>query len=156
MVTGPIIVIEWLAAPAGSKFKLDAVTVNNATDRTFRSAQSSYHITADDGRRPDHVRRVGILWYLRCRPLDPEHGKRFGALTVLDDASLDLARGEALGIVGPNEAGKTTLLSVLSCAQIASTGVVSFRGREVTRLPASERCRLGLVRTHQIPQPFWA
>ena len=46
------------------------------------------------------------------------------------------------------------MLSILSGAQPPSVGSIQFRGQDVTSLPASERCRLGLVRTHQIPQPF--
>jgi len=80
--------------------------------------------------------------------------KRFGALVVLDGVSLAIARGEALGIVGPNGAGKTTLLSVLSGAQRADAGAIRFAGNDVTALAAPARCRRGLVRTHQIPQPF--
>ncbi|MER9523503.1 ATP-binding cassette domain-containing protein [Mesorhizobium sp. M0292] len=61
---------------------------------------------------------------------------------------------EAVGIVGPNGAGKTTLLSILSGAFPPSAGTVAFKGGDVTALPATQRCRLGLVRTHQVPKPF--
>ncbi|MDW6026272.1 ABC transporter ATP-binding protein [Mesorhizobium sp. BAC0120] len=80
--------------------------------------------------------------------------KRFGALAVLDDVNLALKEDEAVGIVGPNGAGKTTLLSVLAGAFAPSAGRVEFRGADVTSLSAARRCRLGLVRTHQIPKPF--
>ncbi|HLW90744.1 MAG TPA: ABC transporter ATP-binding protein [Roseiarcus sp.] len=80
--------------------------------------------------------------------------KRFNALTVLDGVDFSMRAEEAVGIVGPNGAGKTTLLSILSGALSPSAGSVSFRGRDVTHLPAPERCRQGLARTHQIPRPF--
>ncbi len=80
--------------------------------------------------------------------------KRFGALVVLDAIDFSLRSDESVGIVGPNGAGKTTLLGVLAGAQAPTSGTVQFRGADVTGLPASERCRLGIVRTHQIPQPF--
>jgi branched-chain amino acid transport system ATP-binding protein len=80
--------------------------------------------------------------------------KRFGALVVLDGVDFTLAPDEAVGIVGPNGAGKTTLLSILSGAQAPSSGRVSLRGRDLTGLDSAARCRLGLVRTHQIPRPF--
>jgi branched-chain amino acid transport system ATP-binding protein len=80
--------------------------------------------------------------------------KRFGALVVLDGVDFTVAPDEAVGIVGPNGAGKTTLLSILSGAQAPSSGRVSLRGRDVTGLDSAARCRLGLVRTHQIPRPF--
>ena len=80
--------------------------------------------------------------------------KRFNALVVLEAIDFSLRANEAVGIVGPNGAGKTTLLSVLAGAHAPTSGTVHFRGADVTGLPASERCRLGIVRTHQIPQPF--
>ena len=80
--------------------------------------------------------------------------KRFNALVVLDAIDFSLRSNEAVGIVGPNGAGKTTLLSVLAGAHPPTAGTIHFRGAEVTGLGAAERCRLGIVRTHQIPQPF--
>jgi len=80
--------------------------------------------------------------------------KRFNALVVLDNVDFAMGAGEAVGIVGPNGAGKTTLLSVLAGAFPPNAGAVTFKGRDVTALPAAERCRIGLVRTHQIPRPF--
>ena len=80
--------------------------------------------------------------------------KRFGALPVLENVDFGMGMGEAVGIVGPNGAGKTTLLATLAGAYPPSAGTVMFAGRDVTRLTAAERCRLGLVRTHQVPKPF--
>jgi branched-chain amino acid transport system ATP-binding protein len=80
--------------------------------------------------------------------------KRFNALVVLEAIDFSLRANEAVGIVGPNGAGKTTLLSVLAGAHSPTSGTIQFRGADVTSLPAAERCRLGIVRTHQIPQPF--
>jgi len=81
-------------------------------------------------------------------------GKRFDALVVLDAVDFTVRRDEAVGIVGPNGAGKTTLLNVLSGALKPNAGFVSFKGGDVTALPAASRCRLGLGRTHQVPRPF--
>ena len=80
--------------------------------------------------------------------------KSFGALRVLDGVDLSLAPGEAVGVVGPNGAGKTTLLGVLVGAHAPTSGRVRFRGEDVTATSPAERCRRGLVRTHQIPRPF--
>jgi branched-chain amino acid transport system ATP-binding protein len=80
--------------------------------------------------------------------------KRFNSLVVLDGVNFSMRPDEAVGIVGPNGAGKTTLLSVLVGAHAPSEGTISFKGEDVTRLPTPERCRRGLVRTHQIPRPF--
>jgi branched-chain amino acid transport system ATP-binding protein len=87
--------------------------------------------------------------------LEAEHiHKRFNALVVLEGVDIAIRRNEAIGIVGPNGAGKTTLLSVLSGALQPTAGAIRFEGRNVTALPAPARCRLGLVRTHQVPRPF--
>lgn len=80
--------------------------------------------------------------------------KRFGALRVLESITFSLAASDAIGIVGPNGAGKTTLLSVLVGAHAPTAGRVRFRGEDITTLAAPERCRRGIVRTHQIPRPF--
>jgi len=80
--------------------------------------------------------------------------KRFNALAVLDKVDFTVRPGDAIGIVGPNGAGKTTLLNVLSGAIAANAGRIAFRGEDVSRLDAAERCRRGLGRSHQIPRPF--
>jgi branched-chain amino acid transport system ATP-binding protein len=80
--------------------------------------------------------------------------KRFGSLTVLEDVDFSMGLTEAVGIVGPNGAGKTTLLATLAGAFPPSAGSVSFAGKDVTRHSAADRCRAGLVRTHQVPKPF--
>ena len=80
--------------------------------------------------------------------------KRFGALVVLDDIDFAMRGDEAIGIVGPNGAGKTTFLSVIVGAHPPSRGTIRFRGADVTRMPAADRCRRGIIRTHQVPRPF--
>ena len=51
--------------------------------------------------------------------------------TALDDVSLELRRGEILGVVGANGSGKSTLLKVLTGVQLAERGVVERHGRVV-------------------------
>jgi branched-chain amino acid transport system ATP-binding protein len=80
--------------------------------------------------------------------------KQYGALVVLDGVDFEVRRGDAIGIVGPNGAGKTTLLSLLSGSQAATAGTIGFKGNDVSSLDAATRCRMGIVRTHQVPQPF--
>ena len=80
--------------------------------------------------------------------------KRFDALVVLDRVDFAMRGDEAVGIVGPNGAGKTTFLGVLVGAHAPTSGAIHFRGDDVTALPAPERSRRGLVRTHQVPRPF--
>src|SRR5512132_4116898 len=80
--------------------------------------------------------------------------KRYGELVVLDRVDLAIAAGDAIGVVGPNGAGKTTLLGVLAGSVAPDAGTVRLRGDDVTRLPASARCRRGIGRAHQVPRPF--
>src|SRR5208337_183919 len=96
------------------------------------------------------------MTHAASRPLLEAAGvsKTFGALCVLEDVDFAVAPGEAVGVVGPNGAGKTTLLSVLVGAHAPSKGAVRFGGEDVTAISPAERCRRGLVRTHQIPRPF--
>jgi branched-chain amino acid transport system ATP-binding protein len=80
--------------------------------------------------------------------------KRFGAVVVADGIDLVLEEGEALGIIGPNGAGKTTLFGIATGTVLPDGGRVIFAGEDVTRLPPERRCRIGLARSFQIPQPF--
>jgi branched-chain amino acid transport system ATP-binding protein len=80
--------------------------------------------------------------------------KSFGAIVIASDISLELGEGEALGMLGPNGAGKTTLFGVITGTIAPNRGRVIFQGRDVTRLPASDRCQLGMARSFQVPQPF--
>jgi branched-chain amino acid transport system ATP-binding protein len=80
--------------------------------------------------------------------------KRFGAVVVANGIDLALAEREALGIIGPNGAGKTTLFGIASGTVAPDAGRVIFAGADITRLAPARRCRLGIARSFQIPQPF--
>jgi len=80
--------------------------------------------------------------------------KRFGAVIVAQAIDLAVAEGEALGIIGPNGAGKTTLFGIASGTVRPDAGRVIFAGSDITRLAPARRCRLGIGRSFQIPQPF--
>lgn len=80
--------------------------------------------------------------------------KRFGGLIAVNRVSLEIDRGELIGIVGPNGSGKTTLFNVISGVYFPEEGTVLFDGVDITRFPAYKRAPLGLGRTFQIPRPF--
>ncbi len=80
--------------------------------------------------------------------------KRFGAIVVANGIDLTLADGEALGIIGPNGAGKTTLFGMITGTVAPDSGRVLFAGEDVTRETPEHRCRRGIARSFQIPQPF--
>jgi branched-chain amino acid transport system ATP-binding protein len=80
--------------------------------------------------------------------------KAYGALVVTDEVSLEVSEGEILGILGPNGAGKTTLFNLIAGSVRPDLGRVTFDGLDITRLPAADRCRLGIARSFQVPNPF--
>ncbi len=80
--------------------------------------------------------------------------KSFGAVTVADQLSFSLASGEALGVIGPNGAGKTSMFNLVTGTLAPDSGQVHFDGNNVTRKSAAERCRAGMARSFQVPQPF--
>jgi branched-chain amino acid transport system ATP-binding protein len=82
--------------------------------------------------------------------------KSYGALKVTDGVSLSVSEGETLGILGPNGAGKTTLFNLISGDVRPDAGRIEFQGRDMTALAPHQRCRLGIGRSYQVPQPFGA
>src|SRR5690349_12897956 len=61
--------------------------------------------------------------------LQAEHvSKRFGAVTALIDVSMQLHRGEVLGLVGDNGAGKSTLIKILCGFQKPDMGTMWCKG----------------------------
>ena len=80
--------------------------------------------------------------------------KRFGRVVIAEDLSFAVGAGDTVGIVGPNGAGKTSLFGLISGDLSPGSGQVSFAGRQVTKLDAAARCRLGVGRTYQVPRPF--
>jgi branched-chain amino acid transport system ATP-binding protein len=79
----------------------------------------------------------------------------YGRIRALGSVTLAVAEGELVTIVGANGAGKTTLLRTISGVQPASAGCIRFAGRDITRLPAAARVRLGIA---QVPEgrQVWA
>ena len=80
--------------------------------------------------------------------------KSFGAVVVADATSFDVAQGEAIGILGPNGAGKTSLFNLITGAMRPNSGQIVFDGRDITQMSAAARCKMGIARSFQIPQPF--
>jgi branched-chain amino acid transport system permease protein len=83
-------------------------------------------------------------------PLRVEHvGKSFGGVRALDDVSLTLAPGEAVGMIGPNGSGKTTLVNVITGLLPADEGQVRLGAELLHGKPAFAVARLGIARTFQ-------
>ena len=71
-------------------------------------------------------------------------GKRYGARAVVQDVSLHVRRGEAVGLLGPNGAGKTTVFYMITGLVKPDKGVIELDGNPVTKLPMYQRARLGI------------
>ncbi|AGG88217.1 ABC transporter ATP-binding protein [Rhodanobacter denitrificans] len=69
--------------------------------------------------------------------------KRYGRLTALDGADLQLRRGELLALLGPNGAGKTTAIALLLGLIRADAGTAELFGQEPQRIEA--RRRIGVM-----------
>jgi branched-chain amino acid transport system ATP-binding protein len=68
----------------------------------------------------------------------------YGESTILRNVDLAVPSGSVTALLGPNGAGKTTLLATASGLIRPQRGDVVFKGTNVSRLPPSRRCELGL------------
>lgn len=76
--------------------------------------------------------------------------RHFGGVKAVDGVDLDLAATGVHALIGPNGAGKSTLVGLLSGRIAADAGTIEFEGRDITRLPAHRRVRLGIAYTFQV------
>jgi lipoprotein-releasing system ATP-binding protein len=67
--------------------------------------------------------------------------KKYGALTVVNDVSLTVHKGEIVSIVGPSGAGKSTLLHLLGGLDKADSGSVLIDNTDMLQLPARKQAR---------------
>jgi len=70
--------------------------------------------------------------------------KSYGGRRVVDDVSINVHKGEVVGLLGANGAGKTTTFYMIVGLERPEKGDVSLNGRDVTGLPMYLRARLGL------------
>lgn len=75
--------------------------------------------------------------------------KKFGTTVAVQDLSLDIGEGEVFGLIGPDGAGKTTTLRVISTAMLPTSGRVNVAGMDVTREPEAVKKVIGYM-----PQRF--
>jgi branched-chain amino acid transport system ATP-binding protein len=121
-------------------------------------AREEAQVRADRGRQPHRAEHSGrrqaqadrLTALLSLGAVE----KSFGALKVVDRLSLEVGSRELLGIIGPNGAGKTTLFNLITGELRADAGSIRFLGEEVGALAPHQRCRKGIGRSYQIPQPF--
>jgi ABC-type branched-subunit amino acid transport system ATPase component len=76
--------------------------------------------------------------------------RRFGGLTAVNVRHAAIQRGKITALIGPNGAGKTTFFNVLTGFDQPDEGDWSFNGRSLSKVPAYQVSRLGMVRTFQL------
>ena len=74
---------------------------------------------------------------------------KFGGIVALDGVSLDVGRGQIVGIIGPNGAGKTTLFNCISRLYSVTSGDIQFDGDTLMKTPRHKVAGLGIARTFQ-------
>jgi putative ABC transport system ATP-binding protein len=79
---------------------------------------------------------------LRLERVSKRFRRPAGAKTALECASLEVRRGQILGVFGPSGAGKTTLLRIAAGLQAPDSGTVFYDGERLDRLSATERTRV--------------
>jgi lipopolysaccharide export system ATP-binding protein len=80
--------------------------------------------------------------------------KTYSGRRVVNDVSIEVEKGEVVGLLGANGAGKTTTFYMLVGLENAEQGQIVLDGRDVTSLPIYLRARLGLGYLPQEPSIF--
>jgi len=91
---------------------------------------------------------MGILLELRNLT------KKYGGLTAVNDFSVEIRRGELVGLIGPNGAGKTTIFTLISGFEKPNSGRIFFDSINITGKQPYQIVNLGITRTFQIVRSF--
>ena len=82
--------------------------------------------------------------------------KAFNGIKALIDCSVEVKKNEIIGLVGPNAAGKSTLINVVNGLIRPDSGEVIFKNTNITFLKPFERYRIGIARTFQQTRVFYS
>jgi lipopolysaccharide export system ATP-binding protein len=80
--------------------------------------------------------------------------KHYGKRRVVDDVSLQVQKGEVVGLLGANGAGKTTTFYMIVGLERPDSGNVLLGDQDLTKLPMYLRARLGIGYLPQEPSVF--
>lgn len=75
--------------------------------------------------------------------------KFFGGRAALLSVDFSVEKGQTVGLIGPNGAGKTTMFNLISAALSPDSGIIKFKGRDITGFKPHKICRIGVARTFQ-------
>lgn len=74
---------------------------------------------------------------------------RFGGLIAVNQVSFEIKTGELFGLIGPNGAGKTTCFNLITGVYKPTSGVIRFKGNDITGTPPNMIAHKGIARTFQ-------
>ncbi|MFJ6898382.1 ATP-binding cassette domain-containing protein [Streptomyces hokutonensis] len=129
-----------------------AATHRSKTDPTTPTHKDVAHPAEANPGRASRARGLrGRTAPTRTPPALAAHAlyARYGSFIALDGVDLVVRAGQVTAVVGPNGAGKSTLFHCLAGTVRSVRGRVRLGGRDITRLPAHARTRLGVGRTFQ-------
>jgi len=81
--------------------------------------------------------------------------KKFGGLTAVNNATMNVAEKSITGLIGPNGAGKTTLFNIIAGNLQSNSGEVYLENEKISDLKAHELFEKGVLRTFQIAHEFF-
>ena len=76
-------------------------------------------------------------------------GIAFGGLRALSDVTLEIGRGEIVGLIGPNGAGKTTVFNLLTDVYMPTEGTITLESKSIVGKKTYQITRAGIARTFQ-------
>lgn len=80
--------------------------------------------------------------------------KSFGAVTAAKDLNVRITKGEVVGVIGSNGAGKTTFINMVTGYLPPSSGEILFNGRPIVGHTPRAITRAGMARSFQVAQLF--
>jgi sulfate-transporting ATPase len=155
LIGGVLMLLTIITAPAGiaaiqsAQFRALARRLPGSARRAARRQAAAAAVLGASAASAEHVTQVEPAT-LRIEGLVTA----FGGNPVLKSVDLEVSAGKVLGVIGPNGAGKTTLLESITGFNRPQSGRVLLNGEDITRCPATERARLGVVRSFQSLELF--
>jgi branched-chain amino acid transport system ATP-binding protein len=80
--------------------------------------------------------------------------KSFDGFKAVNDAGLEVRKGEVVAVIGPNGAGKTTLFNLITGQIVPDTGTIRFKGEDIAGLAPHQVCHKGISRSYQVVNLF--
>ncbi|WP_300300254.1 branched-chain amino acid ABC transporter ATP-binding protein/permease [Ferrovibrio sp.] len=150
---GFILVVVILFMPAGVLGLVSGWRHNKRVRVAAEAAASAAPVHAAEAAP---VARLPARRHIVAEPLLQVRGlsKAFSGVKALNDVTLEVYKGEILGLIGPNGSGKSTFINVVSGHYKPTAGEILFEGQSLAGQDAHRFAQAGIARTYQIPRPF--